>query len=60
MATLVDKQSVIPSTEQPAWKALEAHYQRVRTIHPRDLVSEDPNRGERTLIRLCRKSKETP
>ncbi len=33
-------------TARPAWKALEAHHQRARELHLRDLFKEDPRRGE--------------
>ena len=33
--------------ERPAWKALEAHYLKVRNAHLRSLFAEDPDRGER-------------
>ncbi|MFZ0944841.1 MAG: glucose-6-phosphate isomerase [Syntrophobacteraceae bacterium] len=36
-----------PLTERPAWKALEAHYQKVRELHLRKLFEDDPGRGER-------------
>src|SRR5208282_5325068 len=36
-----------PLTERPAWKALEAHYQKVRKLHLRKLFGDDPGRGER-------------
>jgi len=32
---------------QSAWKALAAHYKKVRALHLRDLFAEDPTRGER-------------
>jgi glucose-6-phosphate isomerase len=32
---------------RPAWKALEAHYKKVRRSHLRELFAEDPKRGER-------------
>jgi glucose-6-phosphate isomerase len=38
---------VQPLTKRPAWKALEAHYQKVRELHLRDLFMGDPKRGER-------------
>jgi glucose-6-phosphate isomerase len=42
---------VEPITKQPAvtgaWKALEAHYKKVRELHLRDLFADDPKRGER-------------
>ncbi|GEM44860.1 glucose-6-phosphate isomerase [Deinococcus cellulosilyticus] len=34
-------------TELPAWKALEAHYQKIQNQHLRDLFAQDPTRGER-------------
>jgi glucose-6-phosphate isomerase len=36
-----------PLTKQPAWKALAAHYDRVRGLHLRELFAGDPKRGER-------------
>ncbi|HEY7350759.1 MAG TPA: glucose-6-phosphate isomerase [Ktedonobacterales bacterium] len=36
-----------PLTQRPAWKALEAHYQRIRDTHLRALFAQDPRRGER-------------
>lgn len=36
-----------PLTQRPAWKALEDHYQKVRTLHLRSLFADDPQRGER-------------
>ncbi|MGA2412524.1 MAG: glucose-6-phosphate isomerase, partial [Candidatus Binataceae bacterium] len=34
-------------TERPAWKALQAHYEKVRGLHLRTLFADDPARGER-------------
>ena len=34
-------------TARPAWKALQAHHQKVRDLHLRKLFAEDPTRGER-------------
>jgi glucose-6-phosphate isomerase len=34
-------------TKRAVWKALEAHYKRVRNLHLRDLFADDPTRGER-------------
>jgi len=31
----------------PAWKALEEHYQKIRSVHLRSLFADDPERGER-------------
>ena len=36
-----------PQTKRKAWKALEAHYRRVRELHLRNLFADDPTRGER-------------
>jgi glucose-6-phosphate isomerase len=36
-----------PLTTRPAWKALEAHYGKVRELHLRDLFADDAKRGER-------------
>ena len=33
-------------TEHPAWRGLEAHYDRVRNLHLRKLFADDPRRGE--------------
>jgi len=42
---------VEPITKQPAvtpaWKALDAHFKKVRELHLRDLFADDPKRGER-------------
>jgi len=38
-------------TQRPAWRALEAHYQHMRTVHLRDLFAADPGRGERLALR---------
>jgi len=32
-------------TERPAWKNLQAHYQKVRELHLRKLFADDPRRG---------------
>ena len=37
-------------TQQPAWKALEAHRREIEGRHLRDLFSEDPRRGERLCL----------
>src|SRR4030081_1222277 len=38
---------IAPLTARPAWKALEAHYEKVRDLHLRTLFEHDPKRGER-------------
>src|SRR5262249_54913094 len=37
-------------TSRPAWKALEAHYRKVRELHLRNLFADDPKRGERMAV----------
>jgi glucose-6-phosphate isomerase len=39
--------TLAPLTERTAWKALEAHYPKVRELHLRRLFADDPKRGER-------------
>lgn len=34
-------------TQRPEWKALQAHFTEVRSLHLRDLFAQDPRRGER-------------
>jgi glucose-6-phosphate isomerase len=36
-----------PLIERSAWKALKAHYQKIRRMHLRKLFADDPGRGER-------------
>jgi glucose-6-phosphate isomerase len=43
-------QSVQPLTQRAAWKALEAHHDKVRPLHLRELFREDPQRGERLTL----------
>lgn len=38
---------IAPLSERQAWKALAAHYQKVRSLHLRKLFADDPKRGER-------------
>ena len=40
-------------TAHPAWKALQAHFQKVRTLHLRQLFADDPQRGERFTAEAC-------
>ncbi|HEY5705549.1 MAG TPA: glucose-6-phosphate isomerase [Terrimicrobiaceae bacterium] len=37
-------------TSRPAWKALQAHYDKVRELHLRELFADDAKRGERLTI----------
>ena len=41
------KASIKPLTKRPAWKALTAHYKKMRSVHLRELFADDPKRGER-------------
>ena len=36
-----------PLMKRPAWKALAAHYRKIRDVHLRSLFADDPRRGER-------------
>ncbi len=36
-----------PLTAQPAWKKLQAHHEKLREVHLRNLFADDPKRGER-------------
>src|SRR5262249_45501612 len=42
--------STEPVTKRPAWRALEAHSQKVRGLHLRKLFADDPKRGERMAV----------
>ena len=35
---------------RPAWKALEAHHEKIRDLHLRKLFGDDPGRGERLAV----------
>jgi glucose-6-phosphate isomerase len=37
-------------TNRAAWKALEAHYAKIRDLHLRKLFADDPKRGERMTV----------
>src|ERR1700757_3819696 len=37
-------------TGRPTWKALEAHFQKVRDLHLRQLFADDRERGERFVV----------
>jgi glucose-6-phosphate isomerase len=39
--------TIAPLTQRAAWKALEAHYPKIRELHLRKLFAADPKRGER-------------
>jgi len=38
---------ILSLTHRTAWKALVAHYQKIREVHLRKLFADDPNRGDR-------------
>jgi glucose-6-phosphate isomerase len=38
---------IVPLTARPAWKALEAHHEKIRGLHLRTLFAGDATRGER-------------
>lgn len=39
-----------PLTHLPSWQALEAHYQKIKNTHLRQLFADDPQRGTRFSI----------
>jgi glucose-6-phosphate isomerase len=43
---------IAPLTQRPAWKALEAHYPKVRELHLRKLFADDADRGHRMTVGL--------
>src|SRR6516165_815791 len=47
MEVLTEQPATSPVTKLPVWKALEAHYEKVRKLHLRQLFADDPKRGER-------------
>jgi glucose-6-phosphate isomerase len=47
MATIVEPLTDRPLTERPGWKNLEAHRQKARSLHLRDLFAYDSERGRR-------------
>src|SRR6202162_6103144 len=42
--------STISLTNRPAWKALQEHYNQIRSRHLRAMFNEDPKRGERLVV----------
>jgi glucose-6-phosphate isomerase len=46
----VDQSVIPPLTQRKAWRALEAHFLKVRDLHLRTLFADDPKRGERMLL----------
>jgi glucose-6-phosphate isomerase len=39
--------TILPLRQRPAWKALGAHYKKIKPLHLRKLFAEDKKRGER-------------
>lgn len=39
-------------TQRPAWKALQAHYDKIKAVHMRDLFAQDVKRFEKFSLRL--------
>ncbi|MGH6869732.1 MAG: glucose-6-phosphate isomerase, partial [Methylocella sp.] len=37
----------IKPTATPAWQALTDHYDKLKTLHLREMFAQDPGRGER-------------
>jgi glucose-6-phosphate isomerase len=50
MSSSPTPQSNVALTELPAWKALQAHYEKISGVHLRMLFGDDPKRGERMAI----------
>jgi glucose-6-phosphate isomerase len=44
---MTNRQNVEPLSKRKAWQALQAHYDKSKEPHLRQLFSEDPKRGER-------------
>jgi glucose-6-phosphate isomerase len=49
MSTLA-KAPTLTATELPSWKALQSHYEKIKTAHLRQLFADDPKRGERMAL----------
>ena len=47
VGTGTKSQRIEPLTKRKAWKALQAHYKKIRELHLRKLFADDPERGER-------------
>jgi glucose-6-phosphate isomerase len=43
-------ETLAPLTQGAAWKALDAHYKKIRKLHLRKLFAKDPQRGERLTV----------
>src|SRR6516162_9022053 len=47
MAVLTETPVISPAVNGPAWKELDAHYEKIRKLHLRQLFADDRTRGER-------------
>jgi glucose-6-phosphate isomerase len=45
-------QTIVPLRHRPAWNALKEHYAKVRSLHLRQLFTEDSQRGERFTLEV--------
>src|SRR5262250_1283860 len=50
---IAKRRGVEPLTRRKAWKALDAHHKKVRTLHLRQLFADDPKRGERMTAEVA-------
>jgi glucose-6-phosphate isomerase len=50
MTTRVESPTRSQVTTRPAWKALAAHYEQVRSLHLRQLFTDNPARGEHLAV----------
>jgi len=48
--TTATEATATPLTQLAAWKALSAHYEKIRNQHLRDIFKSDPNRGTRLTV----------
>ena len=37
-------------TQRPGWRALAAHYEKIKDVHLRKFFADDPKRGERLVV----------
>ena len=44
--------TIVPLRQRPAWNALKEHYAKIRSLHLRQLFTEDPQRGERFTLEV--------
>ena len=44
--------TIVPLRQRPAWNALKEHYAKIRSLHLRQLFTEDSQRGERFTLEV--------